>query len=127
MTQELAHIDSIPGIIQPEQAYENFIPDQLFATDNDWEIPVLDDSMQALEVSIPFQKWGEQARVLDLKGNGTIHFFTDDYKFAALYEQPQKLANAHPRNIVEPNFSLFLDMAPAFGLQAAVDETPPVS
>lgn len=118
MTQELAHIDTIPGTVQPEEAYEAFIPDTLFPTDNDWEIPVLDDTMQAQEVAIPMQKWGEQARVLDLKGNGTIHFFTDDYKFSALYEDPSKLANAHPRNIVEPNFSLYLDMAPAFGLQA---------
>ena len=118
MEKDLVNINSIQGIIEPAEAYENFIPDQLFAVDNDWGIPVLDDTMQAQEVSIPFQKWGEQARVLDLKGNGTIHFFTDDYKFAALYEQPQKLANAHPRNIVEPNFSLYLDMAPAFGLQA---------
>lgn len=118
MTQELSHIDKVPGIIQPEEAYESFIPDTLFPTDNDWEIPVLDDTMQAQEVAIPMQKWGEQARVADLKGNGTIHFYTDDYKFSALYEDPSKLANAHPRNIVEPNFSLYLDMAPAFGLQA---------
>lgn len=118
MSQELAHIDKIPGIVQPEEAYEGFIPDTLFATDNDWEIPVLDDSMQAQEVCIPFAKWGEQSRVFDYKGNGTVHFYTDDYKFSALYEDPSKLANAHPRNIVEPNFSLYLDMAPAFGLQA---------
>ena len=106
------------NIIQPEEAYENFIPDTLFATDNDWEIPVLDDSMQALEVALPMHKWGEQARVTDLKGNGTVHFFTDDYKFQTLYEHPERLYKAHPRNIVEPNFSLYLDMAPAFGLQA---------
>lgn len=109
------------GLIQPEEAYEGFICDQLFPVDpqgGDWEIPLLDESMQAQEVAIPMQKWGEQARTLDLMGNGTIHFYTDDYKMEALYSNPAKLANCHPRNIVEPNFSLFLDMAPAFGLQA---------
>ena len=111
-------IPTIPGLVEPSSAFVDFIPDTLFPTDNDWEIPVLDDTMQAQEVAIPCQKWGEQARTLDLRGNGTIHFYTDDYKFNALYENPAKLANAHPRNIVEPNFSLYLDMAPAFGLQA---------
>lgn len=110
--------ENMHGIIQPEQAYEGWIPDTLFPVDSDWEIPVLDDTMQAQEVAIPMCKWGESARTTDLKGNGTVHFYTDDYKFAALYENPSKLANAHPRNIVEPNFSLYLDMAPAFGLQA---------
>lgn len=110
------------GLLEFREAMDDgFIPDTLFPTDPDdggWEIPLLDDSMQAQEVAIPFAKWGEQARTIDYRGNGTIHFYTDDYKMAALYEKPEKLAKAHPRNIVEPNFSLYLDMAPAFGLQA---------
>ena len=108
----------VKSVVELSDAMEGWIPDTLFSTDNDWEIPVLDDSMQAMEVALPACKWGEQSRVVNLNGNGTIHFFTDDYKFSALYENPAKLMNAHPRNIVEPNFSLFLDMAPAFGLQA---------
>lgn len=106
------------GLIEYEEACENYIPDTLFPTDNSWEIPMLDDTMQAQECAIPFVKWGEIGRLTDLKGNGTYHFFTDDYKFSALYEHPETLLKAHPRNIVEPNFSLYLDMAPAFGLQA---------
>ena len=106
------------GIIRPEEAYEGFIPDCIFPTDNDWEIPTLDDSLQAVSVDIPFLSFGEQRRTLDLKGNGTVHFYTDDYRFSAVYEHPEKILQHHPRNIVEPNFSLYLDMAPAFGLQA---------
>ena len=105
-------------IIEPSEAYEDYIPDQLFATDNDWEIPILDDSMQATSVDIPFLCFGEQKRTLDLQGNGTVHFYTDDYRFSAVYEHPEKIVQHHPRNIIEPNFSLYLDMAPAFGLQA---------
>ena len=106
-------------IIQPQEAYDDgWIPDQLFASGNDWEIPDLDESMQAQSVDIPFLAFGEQKRTLDLKGNGTVHFYVDDYRFAAVYEHPEKILQHHPRNIVEPNFSLFLDMAPAFGLQA---------
>lgn len=115
---EVIELFDRPGIIQPEEAYENYIPDQLFATDNDWEIPVLDDSMQATSVDIPMLAFGEQKRTLDLQSNGTVHFYVDDYRFAAVYEHPEKILQHHPRNIVEPNFSLYLDMAPAFGLQA---------
>lgn len=105
-------------IIDPRDAYEDYIPDQLFPTDNDWEIPILDDSMQATSVDIPFLCFGEQKRTLDLQGNGTVHFYTDDYRFSAVYEHPEKIVQHHPRNIVEPNFSLYLEMPPAFGLQA---------
>lgn len=116
--KELDIIEQQPHLISYEEAREDWIPDTLFASSNDWEIPDLDISMQAQECCLPVWKWGEQPRGGDLKGNGTIHFFTDDYKFQTLYEHPEKLANVHPRNIVEPNFSLYLDMAPAFGLQA---------
>ena len=111
-------IQKVPGLVDPAEAFESYIPDQLFATDNDWEIPVLDDSMQATSVDIPFLAFGEQKRTLNLQGNGTVHFYVDDYRFASVYEHPEKILAHNPRNIIEPNFSLFLDMAPAFGLQA---------
>lgn len=111
-------IDTNMGLVQPEEAYENFIPDCLFATDNSWEIPVLDDSMQATSVDIPMLAFGEQKRTLNLQGNGTVHFYVDDYRFSSVYEHPEKILAHNPRNIIEPNFSLYLDMAPAFGLQA---------
>ena len=111
------------AIIQPEEAFnDGYICDQLFPVDpeaGEWEIPLLDDSMQAQEVAIPFICWGEQRRTIDLMGNGTVHFYCDDYRYGnSLYEHPEKILQHHPRNIVEPNFSLYLDMAPAFGLQA---------
>lgn len=106
------------AMVQPEEAYEGFIPDTLFPSSNDWEVPDLDISMQAQEVAIPFLIFGEQARTFDMRGNGTLHFYTDDYRFQSVYEHPEKILQHHPRNIVEPNFSLYLDMAPAFGLQA---------
>lgn len=105
-------------IQEPETLADTWIPDTLFSTDNDWGIPVLDIEMQAREVAIPFLKYGEQGRSVNMHGNGTVHFYTDDYKFSSLYEHPEKILVANPRSIVEPNFSLYLDMAPAFGLQA---------
>jgi hypothetical protein len=107
------------GLIEPEDALnDGWIPDQLFSSGNDWEIPDLLEDMQATEAAIPFLCYGEQARSLNLMGNGTLHFYTDDYRWSSIWEHPEKVQKHNPRNIIEPNFSLYLDMAPAFGLQA---------
>lgn len=120
-SKELQRINTA-DIIEPKDAYnDGFICDQLFPTDpraGEWEIPMLDDTMQAQECAIPWIAFGEQKRTYDLMGNGTLHFFVDDYRFQSVYEHPEKIVQHHPRNMVEPNFSLYLDMAPAFGLQA---------
>ena len=93
------------------------IPDTLFPSDNDAEIPTLRMDMQAREVSLPFLCWGEQKRTTNLLGLGTMHFYTDDYRYTALYDHPEQILRANPRNIVEPNYSLFNDMPVAFALQ----------
>lgn len=95
-----------------------YIPDCLFPTDNDFEIPVLDLSMQAKYAEIPFVCFGEQKRTYKMNGHGTLHFYTDDYRFSSLYEHPEKILQHNPANIVEPNFSLFNDMAVPFGIEA---------
>ena len=96
---------------------EQVIPDTLFPSDNDAEIPNLRLDMQARELSIPFLCWGEQKRSTNLLGLGSMHFYTDDYRYTALYDHPEQVLKANPRNIVEPNYSLFDDMPISFGLQ----------
>lgn len=96
---------------------EQVIPDTLFPSNNDAEIPTLRMDMQAREVSLPFLCWGEQKRTQNLLGLGTMHFYTDDYRYTALYNHPEQILRANPRNIVEPNYSLFDDMPVAFALQ----------
>ena len=99
-------------------SYTPLIPDQLFPCDNDLEIPTLDLNMQAQTCDIPFLCFGEQTRTFNLNGQGTLHFYTDDYRFSVVYEHPDKILRHHPSNIVEPNFSLFNEMPIAFGMQA---------
>lgn len=94
------------------------IPDSLFPTDNALEIPTLRLDRQAETCEIPFVCFGEQKRTYKMYGQGTLHFYTDDYRFSTIYEHPEKALQYNPRNIVEPNFSLFNDMPLAFGLQA---------
>lgn len=95
-----------------------FVPDCLLQTDNDLEIPTLRLDMQPKFVDIPFVCFGEQKRTFQMNGQGTLHFYTDDYRFNAVYEHPEKILSHNPANIVEPNFSLFNETPVAFGMQA---------
>lgn len=97
---------------------DSFVPDCLFPTDNDAEVPMLRLDRQPKYCEIPFLCFGEQKRTFQMSGQGTLHFYTDDYRFQAVYEHPEKILQHNPANIVEPNFSLFNEMPVAFGLQA---------
>ena len=93
------------------------ITDCLFPSDNDAEIPTLDLTMQASRVEIPFLAFGEQSRTINLNWTGSLHFYVDDYRFNTVYEHPEKILRQRPKNIVEPNFSLYAETPIAFGLQ----------
>ena len=97
---------------------KDYIPDCLFPTDNQLEIPMLRMDMQPKFAEIPFLCFGEQKRTHDMKGTGTLHFYSDDYRFNAIFEHPEKVLNHHPANIVEPNFSLHSETPIAFGMKA---------
>ena len=58
---------------------ELYIPDCLFPTDNELEIPCLLSDVQPKYIEIPFYCFGEQARTTNMNGSGTLHFYTDDY------------------------------------------------
>ena len=90
-----------------KQYNENYIPDYIFESANELEVPSLQLELQAQIVDAPFVCFGEQRRTYSMNGCGTLHFYTEDYRFNAVYEHPEKIMQHHPRNIVEPNFSLF--------------------
>ena len=54
-------------------------------SENEWDVPTLDLDMQAESLPEPVTKWGVIARTLHMPG--TYHFYTDDYKFRALWGQ----------------------------------------
>lgn len=96
-----------------------FIPDSLFPSDNELEIPTLRMDMQPKYCDIPFVLYGEQRRTFQMDGTGTLHFYTDDYRFGdTIYQHPEKILNHNPANIVEPNYSLYNETPIAFGMQA---------
>ncbi len=92
--------------------------DCLFPSDNELEIPTLNIEVQPKVCEIPFVCFGEQKRTFKMNGKGTLHFYTDDYRFNAVYEHPEKILQHNPSNIVEPNFRLYNETPIAFGLQA---------
>ena len=96
----------------------SYIPDCLFPSDNELEVPTLRLDVQPSCAAIPFVCFGEQKRTFKMNGTGTLHFYTDDYRFNAIYDHPEKTLQHEPMNIVEPNWSLFNETPIAFGLQA---------
>lgn len=100
------------------ESKELITQDCLFPSDNDLEIPSLRLDMQPKVCDIPFLCFGEQKRTHNMMGTGTLHFYTDDYRFQSVYEHPEKILQHNPANIVEPNFSLFNETPIAFGMQA---------
>ena len=94
-----------------------YIPDCLFPSDNDLEIPSLRLDVQPQSCEIPFLCYGEQRRTKDMHGKGTLHFYCDDYRFTGIWDRPEKVFAHNPANIVEPNFSLFNETPIEFGFQ----------
>ncbi len=86
------------------------VPDAVFASDNDLGIPLLDAALQAVAVVAPVQPWGMGAGARSRKNPGTWHFFTDDYRFDALWRDPSPVVNSGCAAVVEPNYSAYLEM-----------------
>ena len=80
------------------------VPDTLWPTDNEWGIPLLDISRQADAFDLPIETWGAKARGTKA---GTLHFYTEDSRFNAIWQNPAHVLKAQAINVVEPNFSVY--------------------
>jgi hypothetical protein len=81
------------------------VPDALFPTDNEWQVPLLDLARQADHVDLPAVAWGSIARTKRMRG--TWHFYTEDYRYSALWDDPTPIPNSGCISAVEPNFSCY--------------------
>jgi len=79
------------------------VPDAQFPREPQYGVSLLRLDMQADYLDLPFTKWGSTARTSAVRG--TIHFFTDDYKFSALDKNPLKVVDTHCVAAVEANFT----------------------
>ena len=80
------------------------VPDMYFPSNNEWDIPLLDINMQAKYLDLPLHGWGTISRKTR-NASQTIHFYVDDYRFNAIWKNPQQLVECNPINVIEPNFT----------------------
>ena len=78
--------------------------DVRYASDNAYDIPALDLTMQAQSILGNCYIWGSLPRRTPRPGQ-TYAFYTDDYKFSALIKHPDAILKTQCAAIVEPNFS----------------------
>ncbi len=89
---------------EDEPPADILVGDPLWPTDNEWGIPTLDLALQAVAIEAPVVKWGTISRGKS-RMPGTWHFYTDDYKFNALWSDPRPVVNTRCQMVIEPNFS----------------------
>ena len=82
---------------------EHISIDTVYASDNLWGIPSLDLKLQGEHIVLPVTKYGTQSRKQLM--TGTYYFYTEDYKFSALWEIPDTISLSGCTAIVEPNYS----------------------
>lgn len=117
----LEYYEEKPFADELEDSTENFlerqdVPDAIWATDNEWGIPLLDINLQATSLDLPFVAWGTTSRKARM--SGTWHFYTEDYRYNKLWTDPSDVINSKCVNIVEPNYSIYNQMPPAVALWA---------
>ena len=106
--------DEGAGEPEPEPLRRGDVPDAVWPTDNDWGVPLLDLNMQALAFDQPYAIWGARGRKARM--NGTWLFYTEDYRYEALWADPSPVLNTGAVNAVEPNFSVYRNMPAAVAL-----------
>lgn len=80
--------------------------DIIYPSDNEYGIPVLkSQSHFSLGVEQPVIVWGSKSR--SIKQAGTICFYTDDYRFNGVWNDPTTALLPGAGAYVEPNFSVF--------------------
>lgn len=105
-----AAVQRIDEMLAPDELPEYLrdlpvgVPDTLWPSDNEWGIPTLDINRQADAFDVPIETWGAKGRK---KAAGTYHFYTEDYRYRAIWENPAQLVDAGCINAVEPNFSVY--------------------
>lgn len=100
---------ALPALPLPERA-----PDAVWPSDNDLGIPLLDINMQARALDQPWAIWGATSRKARMQG--TWLFYTEDYRYEALWIDPAPVLATRCQAAVEPNFSCYENMPPAVAI-----------
>lgn len=108
--EEIEEVEKKPKERQPKEADDGeedvepwHFEHAVFPSDNEFGIPVLDAKLQARTLTPPVEKWGYISR--KAKFNGTYQFYTDDYKFSAVWTDPTAIVNSKCIAFTELNYS----------------------
>lgn len=99
---------------QPPRAPDGYVPDTVWPTNNDYGIPLLDLNMQAVALDEPVLIWGSVSRTTAHRG--TWLFYTNDYRYEALWRDPGAPVRTQCLTCAEPNFSAYTNMPFAVAL-----------
>lgn len=88
---------------QRDPAGDQRAPAAIWPTDNTYGIPLLDLRLCGDALDAPILMYGSMARN---KMRGTVHFYTDDYRFTGLWDDPTPIVNSACVSVVEVNYSL---------------------
>ncbi len=89
-------------------------PDAAWATDNEFDIPLLDINLQAPMLVLPLSIWGATSRKRRMAG--TWAFYTEDYRYTRLWKEPGEVLATYCAAAVEPNLSCYSQMPRVVGL-----------
>ena len=81
------------------------VPDALWASDNEYGIPTLIRTRQADALDLPVDLWGSRKGGRAREMRGTWAFYTDDYRFRAVWDSPYKVPNTSCVSVIEPNWT----------------------
>jgi hypothetical protein len=105
---------SIEGPPPIEDLPQIEVPDALWATNNEWDLPLLNIHQQATAIALPALIWGFAPR--KMQNLGTWLFYTEDYRYSKLWKAPADLLQTQCKVAVEPNFSCYRQMPKAVAL-----------
>lgn len=83
------------------------VPDALFASDNEYDIPMLQLSHQADFIDVPALAWGGQRGRKGKTNVGTYHFYTTDSHIEPLWKNPSHIVNTVVKVCTEINFTIY--------------------
>ncbi len=95
--------DAATGSPAAPKLYMRDVPNTVWATDNEWGVPLLNLDLCADVVDLPYVRWGRISRYSTMQG--TWHFYTDDDRFASVWRNPTAVCNSGAVTVTEPNYT----------------------
>lgn len=111
---ESVHVEQLNDKDPKEPKMAFFVPDCLYPANNIYDIPTLKLELQGDYPQLPIKPYGADSR--NKSEVGTYHFYVDDYRFEAIWDDPTKILKSGCTSIFEPNLSLYDTTPISYGM-----------